>query len=84
MSRTSGSTERTPSIVFSSVGQIEPNVMIAMFMGDPFLTHYHLYVPVPGAGDVHLSTTLLFDIGVYLLVVATAALLISVFAEAAE
>lgn len=58
--------------------------MIAMFMGDPFLTHYHLYVPVPGVGDVHLSTTLLFDIGVYLLVVATASLLISVFAEAAE
>lgn len=58
--------------------------MIAIFMGEPFLTHYHWYAPVPGVGKVHLSTTLLFDIGVYLLVVATAGLLISVFAEAAE
>jgi hypothetical protein len=38
-------------------------------------------VPVPGVGDVHLSTTLAFDIGVYLVVVASAAIAISVFAE---
>lgn len=58
--------------------------MLAMGIGDPFLTHYDFYMPVPGAGDVHLSTTLLFDIGVYLLVVASAAVTMSVFAEAAE
>jgi multicomponent Na+:H+ antiporter subunit B len=56
--------------------------MFAMLMGAPFLTHYHMYLPVPGVGPVHLSTTLAFDIGVYLLVVASAAVAISVFAEA--
>jgi multisubunit Na+/H+ antiporter MnhB subunit len=58
--------------------------MFAMLMGDPFLTHYHTYLPVPGVGPVHLSTTLAFDIGVFLLVVASAAVAISVFAEAPE
>lgn len=56
--------------------------MFAMLLGAPFLTHYHIYLPVPGVGDVHLSTTLAFDIGVYLVVVASTAITISVFAEA--
>jgi multisubunit Na+/H+ antiporter MnhB subunit len=55
--------------------------MFAFLLGDPYLTHYHAYVPVPGVGDVHLSTTLAFDIGVYLVVVSSAAIAISVFAE---
>lgn len=58
--------------------------MLAIFMGDPFLTHYHAYLPLPGGTKVHLSTTLLFDIGVYLVVIATAGVTISVFAEEAE
>ncbi len=55
--------------------------MIGMLFGAPFLTHFDFYLPVPGAGDVHLSTALIFDIGVYLLVVASTALALSVFAE---
>jgi multicomponent Na+:H+ antiporter subunit B len=58
--------------------------MFAMLMGAPFLTHYHVYVPVPGADPVHISTALGFDIGVYLLVVASAAVAIYVFAEPEE
>jgi multicomponent Na+:H+ antiporter subunit B len=58
--------------------------MVPMLMGDPFLTQYHTYLPVPGAEPVHLSTTLSFDIGVYLLVVASAAVAVYVFAEAFE
>lgn len=55
--------------------------MIGMFAGVPFLTHFDYYLAVPGAGDVHLSTTLIFDVGVYLLVVSSTALALSVFAE---
>lgn len=55
--------------------------MVAMVMGDPFLTHYHTYLPIPGVGEIHLSTTLAFDIGVYLVVVASTAIAASVFAE---
>jgi multicomponent Na+:H+ antiporter subunit B len=58
--------------------------MIPMLMGEPFLTHYHAYLPVPGAGPIHLSTTLTFDIGVFLLVVASAGVAIAVFAETPE
>jgi len=58
--------------------------MSSLLVGDPFLTQYHMYLPVPGASPVHLSTTLTFDIGVFLLVVASAAVAINVFAEASE
>jgi multicomponent Na+:H+ antiporter subunit B len=54
--------------------------MIPVFFGDPFLMHYHGYLPWPG-GSVHVSTTLLFDIGVYMVVVGIAAIALSVFAE---
>lgn len=57
--------------------------MVAIFVGDPFLTHYHWYMPLPGDGYVHLTTALLFDIGVYLVVVATAGVTIAIFAEEA-
>lgn len=52
--------------------------------GLPFLTHGHTYLPVPGGEPVHLSTTLVFDVGVYMAVVGVTATLMSVFAEAAE
>lgn len=55
--------------------------MIGMIAGQPFLTHFDYYLAVPGAGDVHLSTTLIFDVGVYLLVVSATALTLSVFSE---
>ena len=58
--------------------------LIAVVLGDPFLTHYHTYLPLPGEAKVHLSTTLLFDIGVYLVVVGTAGITVGVFAEGAE
>jgi multicomponent Na+:H+ antiporter subunit B len=57
--------------------------LIAVVLGDPFLTHYHAYLPLPGGSKVHLSTTLLFDIGVYLVVVGTAGITVGIFAEGA-
>ena len=54
---------------------------IPLFRGDGFLTHYHAYVAVPNREPVHLATTLLFDVGVYLVVVGIAATLLRVFSE---
>lgn len=56
--------------------------LVALFGGKPFLEHLHVYLPVTGGGNYHLSTTLLFDMGVFLVVVGTVITLISVFAEA--
>ncbi|CAN5738000.1 Na+/H+ antiporter subunit B [soil metagenome] len=54
---------------------------IPLSQGDGFLTHYHAYVEIPNRDPVHLSTTLLFDVGVYLVVVGIAATLLRVFSE---
>lgn len=54
---------------------------IALLHGDGFLTHYHSYLAIPNREPVHLSTTLLFDMGVYLVVVGIAATLLRVFSE---
>lgn len=48
--------------------------------GGAFLTHAHGYLYLGGEA-VHVSTTLLFDIGVYMVVVGATALTMSVFAE---
>jgi multicomponent Na+:H+ antiporter subunit B len=58
--------------------------ILAVFAGDPALTHYHWHIPLPGDGYYHLATTLLFDIGIYMVVVGTAVMLVSSFAEADE
>ncbi len=54
----------------------------AVLVGDPFLTHYHAYLPLPNGEYYHLSTTLIFDIGVYMAVVGTTITMVAVFAEA--
>jgi multicomponent K+:H+ antiporter subunit A len=58
--------------------------VVAVGAGDEFLTHYHTYLTLPAGDYVHLSTTLLFDIGIYMVVVATAAVTLSVFARGVE
>jgi multisubunit Na+/H+ antiporter MnhB subunit len=58
--------------------------MLAFSYGSPFLTHAHFYLHIPGREPVHLSTTLLFDIGVYMVVVGVAGTLVGVFAEENE
>jgi multicomponent K+:H+ antiporter subunit A len=57
---------------------------IAVWFGDAFLTHYHGFVPLAGGGYVHLSTTLIFDVGIFLVVVGTAAVTLSLFARGVE
>jgi multisubunit Na+/H+ antiporter MnhB subunit len=55
--------------------------LIAVAVGDPFLTNYHWHMPLPGDGYIHLSTTLIFDVGVYLTVIAATAVAIGIFAD---
>lgn len=48
--------------------------LVAPLRGDPFLTGVWLEQPVPGIGKV--STVLLFDVGVYLVVAGTTLLMV--------
>jgi len=45
--------------------------LVGTLLGDPFLTGQWLIIDLPGGTDIKLSTVLLFDIGVYLVVVGT-------------
>jgi multicomponent K+:H+ antiporter subunit A len=45
--------------------------LASMAFGLPFLTGTHGYVGIPLVGPVHLATALVFDLGIYLVVVAT-------------
>jgi multicomponent Na+:H+ antiporter subunit B len=58
--------------------------MWGVVMGLPFLTHGHWYLNLPGGDSVHLSTTLVFDIGVYMVVVGATAVAMAMFAEGTE
>ncbi len=51
--------------------------LASMPFGLPFLTSWHGYVPIPLVGSTHLASAMLFDIGVYLTVVATVLLILS-------
>jgi multicomponent Na+:H+ antiporter subunit B len=53
----------------------------SMVNGDPFLTQYDDYLTVPVLGEIHLTTALPFDLGVYLVVVGVALLSILTIAE---
>ncbi len=54
---------------------------ISLLQGRPFLTGQWITLPVPGVGDVALGTVLLFDIGVYLVVLGVTVLIIWSLAE---
>jgi multisubunit Na+/H+ antiporter MnhB subunit len=57
--------------------------LTATLAGDAFLRQYHTHFYV-GEHDIHLSTALTFDIGVYLGVVGVVATLAHLFAEGIE
>jgi multicomponent Na+:H+ antiporter subunit B len=56
---------------------------LGLLRGQPLLTHQGLWstVHLPGLGDVHLGTPLLFDLGVYLVVVGMTLTIILPLAE---
>ena len=51
--------------------------LASMVFGLPFLTGTHGYVGLPLVGPVHLASALIFDLGVYLVVVATVLLVLT-------
>ncbi len=55
--------------------------VIAVARGESFLTHHHAHASISPHVTIHLSTTLLFDIGVYLVVVGTSSTILGAFAE---
>ena len=55
--------------------------MIALFNGDPFLTHYYGYYNLPILGETSLHTATLFDLGVYFVVVGVTITIIQSIGE---
>lgn len=53
----------------------------AWFWGRPFLTSAHIYIEPPLLGKMHLASAAAFDLGVYMTVVGSAMLLISVLGD---
>ncbi len=54
-----------------------------MIFGRGFFEHFHAYVSVPALGRLHLSTVLVFDAGVYLVVVGVVTKIVLVFSDSA-
>ena len=55
--------------------------IISWIFGYPYLTQFFDYFQIPGFGEVELTTALIFDLGVYLLVVGCAMTLILTIVE---
>ncbi|MGM9925522.1 MAG: Na(+)/H(+) antiporter subunit B [Bacillus sp. (in: firmicutes)] len=55
--------------------------LIAVFKGDPFLTHYFGYFDLPILGKTSLHTAALFDLGVYFVVVGVTMTIIKSIGE---
>lgn len=55
--------------------------LMGLFSGQPFLTGIWVTIPTPGYGDLKLGTPVLFDIGVYLVVIGMSVEVILLMAE---
>jgi len=49
---------------------------LALALGNPFLTGLWVDLHIPGLGDLHLGSTLIFDLGVMLVVIGTVLLMV--------
>lgn len=86
------SARRTRTLMrVSPLGMLGSGLMLAtlsgipsIFLGDPFYTSIWLPVDLPGLGQIKLSTPLLFDIGVYLVVLGSVMHIVLALAEAEE
>lgn len=59
--------------------------VMPVLAGDAFLEHYHVHLKrVPLLGELHLGTPLLFDIGVFLVVVGVTAKMLFAIAKSTE
>ena len=51
--------------------------LVSWFFVRPFLTSAHGYIEIPLVGDIELASVIIFDLGVYLVVVATVLLILT-------
>jgi len=51
--------------------------LVSMAFGLPFLTSTHGYVDLPLVGSTHIASALVFDLGIYIVVVATVLMILS-------
>lgn len=58
--------------------------LLGPLAGDALLTHSHWHVPLGAETSVHLSTTLIFDVGVYLAVVGAVTTALARFTQRGE
>lgn len=58
--------------------------LAATVRGRPFLTHDQITIRLSASSGLHLSTTLLFDLGVYLVVAGTTLTMLDAFIERPE
>lgn len=78
----------TKAIPFNFTTMISLGLLLAVFtgitsifLGYPFLTHFFGSFQFPVFGEVELTTALIFDLGVYLVVVGAAMTIILAIAE---
>lgn len=55
-----------------------------LLIGHPFLEHFNFHIFLPPLGELHIGTPLLFDIGVFLVVVGVTCKIIFVLAKSTE
>src|SRR5690625_5836950 len=55
--------------------------ILLMLFGNPLFTHQHTYLELPVFGEVPLHTAVIFDVGVYITVVGTTLLIITLLAS---
>lgn len=53
----------------------------SMLFGKPFFDHFHFHVDAPLLGELHFGTPLVFDLGVYLVVVGVTSKMIFTLAQ---
>ncbi len=77
-------TPRIQSATWAGLGVAMAAGLVATFAGDPFLRAYHVEVGVSPTTTYSLSTVLLFDIGVYLVVVGATVTALDAFSREDE
>jgi len=64
-------------VLAAGLGLATASGLLSWLWAAPFLTSAHGHWHLPGLGDIHWNTTLLFDLGVYLTVIASVTLILA-------
>ncbi|HMP74124.1 MAG TPA: Na+/H+ antiporter subunit B [Kiritimatiellia bacterium] len=74
---------RLSPITVSALGLLAATLagLLAVFAGKPFLTGLWTELPIPGLGPTKIGTPILFDLGVYLVVLGVAMAILFSLAE---